>query len=367
MIRSGTWHHIRRLGVAALGVMAAAACSSAAAQTPTPAAPIPAGLERFYTQQLAWGSCTPFARTDDEKQAFADTALDCAKLEVPLDYAAPDGRTAQIAVLRHRTNRARTGSLVLNPGGPGGAGLAFAASLAATFGGGPFDVVGFDPRGVGASTPTLHCLTPDEQRSQRAEAYDGADVAKSEAKTRDFISKCEERSGGRDVLANVGTRDVARDLDVLRAALGDQKLTYVGYSYGTRIGSTYGEMFPGNVRSMVLDGAVDPTQTAADSLVAQMAGFQHAFDVYAADCGRSPDCPLGTDPHAATAVYQSLTRPLVQTSLPAGDGRVLSYSDATTGTIEALYSPAAWPALTDGLRALRAGDGKPLLALADSY
>jgi pimeloyl-ACP methyl ester carboxylesterase len=193
------------------------------------------------------------------------------------------------------------------------------------------------------------------------------DVTQSEARTRDYVSKCEERSGGREVLANVGTRDVARDLDVLRAALGDRQLTYVGFSYGTRIGSTYAEMFPGNLRSMVLDGAVDPTQTAADALVAQMAGFQHAFDVYAADCSRSPDCPLGTDPHTTTAAYQALVRPLMETPRPAGDSRTLSYGDATTGTVEALYNPAAWPALTEGLKALRAGDGTPLLALADSY
>jgi pimeloyl-ACP methyl ester carboxylesterase len=362
----GRWHQAKRLGVVALGVMAAAACSSAATQTPTPAAPVPAGLQRFYAQQLAWGSCTSFASTDDEKQTFADKGLDCARLEVPLDYAAPDGRTAQIAVLRHRTNRARIGSLVLNPGGPGGAGLAFAAGEAGTFGGGPFDVVGFDPRGVGASTPALHCLTPDEERAKRSER-DAVDVTQSEARTRDYVSKCEERSGGREVLANVGTRDVARDLDVLRAALGDRQLTYVGFSYGTRIGSAYAEMFPGNLRSMVLDGAVDPTQTAADALVAQMAGFQHAFDVYAADCSRSPDCPLGTDPHTTTAAYQALVRPLMETPRPAGDSRTLSYGDATTGTVEALYNPAAWPALTEGLKALRAGDGTPLLALADSY
>lgn len=368
MIGWGIGHRVRRLGVVVLGVMAATACSSAAGQTPAPTgAPVPAGLERFYAQQLAWGPCTPFARTDDEKKAFDDAGLDCARLEVPLDYAAPDGRTAQIAVLRHRTDRARTGSLVLNPGGPGGAGLAFAASLAATFGGGPFDVVGFDPRGVGASTPALHCLTPAEERAQRAETDIGLDVAQSEAKSRDFINKCEERSGGRDVLANVGTRDVVRDLDVLRAALGDRKLTYVGYSYGTRIGTTYAETFPGNVRSMVLDGAVDPTQTAAESQVAQIGAFQHAFDVYAADCARTPNCPLGTDPHAATTAYQALTRPLLQTPRPAGNGRSLSYEDATTGTIEALYSPTEWPALTAGLRALRAGDGQPLLDLADSY
>ena len=362
----GKWYQAKRLGVVVLGVMAAAACSSAAPQSSTPAAPVPDGLQRYYAQQLAWGSCTTFAQTDDEKQSFADPALDCARLEVPLDYAAPEGRTAQIAVLRHRTNKARIGSLVLNPGGPGGVGLSFAAGEASTFGGGPFDVVGFDPRGVGASTPTLHCLTPAEERAKRSEV-DATDVAQSEARTRDYISKCEERSGGRDVLANVGTRDVARDLDVLRAALGDRKLTYVGFSYGTRIGSTYAEMFPGNVRSMVLDGAVDPTQKSADSLVAQMAGFQQAFDVYAADCSHSPDCPLGTDPHTTTAAYQALVRPLLDTPRPAGDGRSLSFGDATTGTIEALYSPASWPALTDALKALRAGDGKAMLALADSY
>jgi pimeloyl-ACP methyl ester carboxylesterase len=160
---------------------------------------------------------------------------------------------------------------------------------------------------------------------------------------------------------------VARDLDVLRAALGDRKLTYVGYSYGTRIGSTYAEMFPGNVGSMVLDGAVDPTQNSKESRVAQIAAFQHAFEVFAADCAHRPDCPLGTDPRTATTAYQALTRPLLTTPVPAGHGRSLSYDDATTGTIEALYNPAGWPGLTEGLRALRAGDGTPLLALADSY
>ncbi len=359
-----------RLGAVVLGVLAAAACSSAPAKgAHAPPAPVPAGLERYYAQQLAWGPCAPFARGDDEKKAFADTGLDCARLQVPLDYAAPEGRTAQIAVLRHRTDRTRIGSIVLNPGGPGGAGLGFAASLAGTFGGGPFDVVGFDPRGVGASTPTLDCLTPAEERAQRAEPDDGSaeNVAKSEAKTRDFIGKCEQRSGGRDVLANVGTRDVARDLDVLRAALGDRQLTYVGFSYGTRIGATYGEMFPGNVRAMVLDGAVDPTESAADALVAQSAGFQQAFVAYAADCAAHPGCPLGADPQLATATYQALTRPLLAAPRPTPDGRTLSYGDATTGTIAALYSPAAWPVLSKALSALRAGDGAPLLALADSY
>jgi pimeloyl-ACP methyl ester carboxylesterase len=370
MASVGQGSRASRLGAVVLGVLAATACSSAPAQgARATAPPVPAGLERYYTQQLAWGPCTPYARSDAEKQAFADPGLDCARLQVPLDYAAPNGRTAQIAVLRHRTDRAKVGSLVLNPGGPGGAGLGFAASFVGVYGGGPFDVVGFDPRGVGASTPALDCRTPAEERAQRAEPDDGTgeDVARSEAKTREYIAKCEQRSGGRDVLANVGTRDVARDLDVLRAALGDRQLTYVGYSYGTRIGTTYGEMFPGNVRAMVLDGALDPTQSESDALVAQYAAFQHAFEAYAADCAAKPGCPLGADPKAATAVYQSLTRPLRKAPVPAGNGRTLSYSDATVGTIAALYTPAAWPALTKALAALRAGDGSGLLELADGY
>jgi pimeloyl-ACP methyl ester carboxylesterase len=170
-----------------------------------------------------------------------------------------------------------------------------------------------------------------------------------------------------DVLANAGTRDVARDMDVLRAALGDRKLTYLGYSYGTFLGSTYAEMFPGNVRAMILDGAVDPAEASDVETVAQMAAFQHAFEVYAADCAKAPTCPLGTDPAAATAAFQALARPLVHAGAPAGQGRTLSFSDAVTAVIQSLYAPARWPELTAGLTELRSGNGARLLAVADSY
>lgn len=360
---------VRRLAVVAVSVVAVSACAVAPALAAAEPGPVPGGLERYYGQQLAWGPCDGFASTDQDRELYADASLQCARLEVPLDYAAPEGRTARIAVLRHATHQRRIGSLVLNPGGPGGSGVQFAASMSRALGDGPFDVVGFDPRGIGASTPRIDCLTPEETQVDRTDLDidpSPAGVAQTEAETRDYVAKCVERSGGVDVLANVGTRDVARDLDVLRAALGDRKLTYLGYSYGTFLGSTYAEMFPGNVRALVLDGAVDPTESSADEAVAQYAGFQSAFDAYAADCAKHADCPLGTDPARTTAAFQALTRPLVAAPVQVGP-RTLGYPDAVTATITALYNPAGWPTLTEGLRGLAAGDGGPMLSLADSY
>jgi pimeloyl-ACP methyl ester carboxylesterase len=333
---------------------------------------VPPGLERFYNQKLGWGPCAPLATDQDQRTLFAEEGLDCARLEVPLDYAAPAGRTAQVAVLRQRTNQPdRIGSLVLDPGGPGGSGMSLAANLSGRLGGGPFDVVGFDPRGVGASTPRITCQTGAERDSDRADQdYDvsPAGVRRAEDKARVNAEQCTQRSGGADVLANSGTRDVARDLDVLRSALGDRQLTYLGYSYGTLIGSSYAELFPGNVRALVLDGAIDPSRDPVDSAVAQAAGFQKAFEVFAADCAGRPDCPLGTDPSRATAEFQALTRPLIEHPAPVRGGtRVLAYRDAVWAAIASMYSPNAWPQLRRGLTELRAGDGTTLMKAADSY
>jgi pimeloyl-ACP methyl ester carboxylesterase len=363
--------------LAALACIAGTSCSLSATGAATgaaaapPEAPVPAELERFYDQQLSWGPCAPLATNDDDRTTFDDPAFDCARLEVPLDYAEPGGRTAQVAVLRHRTSEEKIGSLVLNPGGPGGSGMSFAADMSGSLGGGPFDVVGFDPRGVGASTPRIDCFTNEEWDAERAVAdFDTspAGIERAEARSKLHAEGCVQRSGGVEVLANAGTRDVARDLDILRAALGDRQLTYLGYSYGTRIGSTYAEMFPGNVRALVLDGAVDPTQNAVDSSAAQMEGFQRAFEAYAADCARTPSCPLGADPALAAAEFQAMARPLIERpAAVTGDTRTLSYSDAVTAVFASLYSPYTWPELTRGLADLRAGDGTTLLRLADVY
>lgn len=375
--------HVRRpaqivAAIAAL-VFAAAACSSVvpgngrAGQGAAPAPDSPPGLEEFYAQELSWGPCGPFATTPDKVETFADPALDCTTVTVPLDYAAPDGETARIALLRVRATGDRIGSLLLNPGGPGASGTGFAASTASGLAPSPiterFDLIGFDPRGIGASEPVIDCETDSERDAERADIDADASpegVALLEADSQEFVDRCVERNGT-DLLANVGTRDVVRDLDVMRAALGDEKLTYAGFSYGTFIGAKYAEAFPDRVRALLLDGAVDPAQDPVESAVAQSAGFQLAFDAFAADCAAQPECALGTDPTAASATFQALVRPLYDTPVPAGPGRTLGYGDALTGTIQALYSERLWEVLRVGLSQLTEGSGELLLLLADTY
>ncbi|MDQ3579743.1 MAG: alpha/beta hydrolase, partial [Actinomycetota bacterium] len=172
---------------------------------------------------------------------------------------------------------------------------------------------------------------------------------------------------GDAMLANVGTRDVVRDLDVLRSVLGDEKLTYVGYSYGTRIGSGYAEAFPKNVRAMVLDGALDPTQDVVEELVAQAEGFQSAFDDFVAWCVQRQDCALGQLPDKALAAYRELILPLGTRPIETGDGRRLSYSDATTAVVQALYSENLWELLNTGLNELEQNRARTLMTLADAY
>lgn len=354
--------HRAAIAAAAIGGLILAACSST---EPAVRAPL-VGLDRFYAQELSWGSCAPLAATDDDRLAFAAPVFDCARLDVPLDYAAPDATTARIAVLRQRASGERIGSLVMNPGGPGGSGVGLVASiggrLADTAIGRRFDLIGFDPRGVGASLPAIDCITDAEWEIQRA------DLEQDEAENELYAQRCTQRSGGAAVLANVGTRDVVRDLDVLRAVLGDEKLTYLGFSYGTRIGALYAEAYPENVRALVLDGADDPSESTAASGEAQSAAFEAALTAYATDCARQPNCPLGTDPEQATAELDLLVEPLYDAPAIAENGtRTLSATDAYIAVDAALYTTDTWPDLTTGLTELATGDGTTLLALADAY
>ncbi|MBW0088207.1 alpha/beta hydrolase [Pseudonocardia sp. KRD-184] len=365
----------RAAPAAALAVLAlVAACTTTTGGRGAAAAgAAPPGLEAFYDQDLSWGPCVSFAVTADDAVAYADPALDCGRVTVPLDYAQPGGETATIAVLRKRATGDRIGSLLINPGGPGASGMSFAPSIAGQIAGTPlaerFDLVGFDPRGVGSSEPAIDCETDAERDEERADIdVDGSPegVAVLEADSQEFVDRCVERVGV-DVLANVGTRDVVRDLDVVRAALGDDELTFLGYSYGTFIGAKYAQAFPRNVRALVLDGAVDPAQSAVESAVAQNAGFQLAFDAFAADCTTQPGCALGTDPAQAVDAFRALVLPLYDAPAAVPDGRTLGYADAMTGVIQALYSEQLWEPLRLGLSELTAGQGRVLMLLADLY
>ena len=340
-----------------------------------PAGRVPPGLERFYGQNLTWGGCGEFATTERDQESFADPELQCTRVEVPLDYANPQGRTARLGVLRRPADsqHERLGSLLVNPGGPGASGMSAVASLAGAVDGTDLgrrlDLVGFDPRGIGASEPKIVCRTTQEQDAERLDLdldTSPAGIEQTESENRAYAALCAERLG-KDVLANVGTRDVARDMDLMRSALGDEKLNFLGYSYGTRIGTAYAEQFPGNVRAMVLDGALDPDEVLVESLVNQGAGFQQSFDAFVGWCLAQPQCWLGSTPKdQANQRFQELLRPLTTAALPIGN-RKLSYNDAIIGTIQALYSDQFWPVLNRGLTQLVAGDGSTLLALADMY
>src|SRR5699024_9831767 len=280
----------------AVGLFAALAACSASdesaqhAEREGPAGTVPDGLADYYEQSLDWEECQPYATSATSRQAFGTEGVECARLTVPLDYDEPQGETISLGLLRDGASGSasdRVGSLLVNPGGPGASGMVAAASLGRqssdTELAERFDLVGFDPRGVGASEPAVHCLTDAERDAERADDVetDGSSegVAEQEADAREFAEKCVERTEyGEDMLANLGSRDVVRDMDVLRAVLGDEKLSYLGYSYGTKLGYTYAEQFPDNVRAMVLDGAVDPEQGPVESLIAQGEGFETAFE-----------------------------------------------------------------------------------------
>jgi pimeloyl-ACP methyl ester carboxylesterase len=317
---------------------------------------------------IEWAACKPAASDDTRLPAGAE----CGMLSVPVDYSKPDGDVAQIAMIRFKATGQKIGSLVVNPGGPGESGVEAAASMAPTL---PpsvrerFDLVGFDPRGVANSAPALWCNSDADNDRLRADPtveYTPEGVAHIEKENKDFVQRCVDKMG-KEFLANIGTVNVAKDLDAIRARLGDDKLTYLGYSYGTRIGSAYAEAYPDKVRAMILDGAVDPNADQIEEEIRQAAAFQKAFDNYAADCATSPDCPLGTDPAKAVDVYQSLVNPLVEHPAKTNDRRGLSYTDGIVGTILPLYSPSLWRHLTQALSEMKDGTGDTMLAMADLY
>jgi pimeloyl-ACP methyl ester carboxylesterase len=325
---------------------------------------------------VEWGGCHVVT---DGPAVKLPAGAKCGKIAVPVDYNNLSGGAATLAMIRFPATGRKIGSLVINPGGPGESGVEAALSLVGSL---PprvrerFDLVGFDPRGVASSRPAVWCNSDAENDRLRAEPqvdYSPAGVAHIEDETKAYVARCVDKMG-KKFLANVGTVNVARDLDAIRKGLGDDKLTYLGYSYGTRIGSAYAEAYPQNVRAMILDGAIDPNTDPIQADLRQAKGFQDAFNKYAADCAKSPECPLGTDPAKAVEVYHSLVDQLVDPNNPmigrpakTKDPRGLSYGDAIIGTVMALYSPALWHYLTTGLTELESDRGDAMLELADMY
>ncbi|CAL9502372.1 Carboxylesterase A [Streptomyces sp. enrichment culture] len=344
----------------------ASRASASAVRGTTPAAQptaVPAALRPYYEQKPAWRDC-------------GVPGFQCATMKAPLDYAHPEsGQDVDIAIARRPATGPgkRLGSLVVNPGGPGGSGIGYLQAFAGI--GYPasvraqYDIVSFDPRGVDRSSP-VQCLTgPGMDKFTQVDQTpdDEAERARLVASFKEFAAACRERS--ERILPHVSTVDAARDMDMLRAVLGDEKLTYVGASYGTFLGATYADLFPGRAGRLVLDGAMDPSRAAIDMNRDQTAGFETAFRSFARDCAKQPDCPLGKGgPDSVAARLGEFFTALDAEPVPSGDpARPLGESLATTGVIAALYDESAWPQLREAIAAAMDGDGSGLLALADTY
>ncbi|WP_265568320.1 alpha/beta hydrolase [Streptomyces hygroscopicus] len=357
----------------AAAALLVSACSSGGSTTATTDAALaaqppstPSALAPYYAQHLTWRAC-------------GAPGFECATMKAPRDYAKPASGVVKLAVTRKKaTGRGKPlGSLLVNPGGPGGsavgylqqyAGIGYPAEIRARY-----DLVAVDPRGVARSEP-IECLTGPQM-----DAYTQTDMTPDDqAETRRlveaykrFAEGCEQRSP--DLLRHVSTAEAARDMDVLRAVLGDRKLTYVGASYGTFLGATYAGLFPERVGRMVLDGAMDPSLPARRLSEDQTAGFETAFQSFAKDCVRQPDCPLGgpgTPPAQVGDALKAFFGKLDASPIPTGDasGRKLGEALATTGVIAAMYGQTSWPQLREALtQAMRDNDGAGLLALSDSY
>ncbi len=346
------------------------ACVLVAGLNCPPALATPEGqATQMYGQPPMWGGCQQFVG-----DTSAIPTAQCGTVSVPLDYANPEGAQAQLAVIRIPASGDRIGVLMVTPGGPGASAVdtvaGMGAALAETDIGRRFDLVGLDPRGVGHSTPEVRCRTDAEFDAYRREPnadYSPAGVAHIEALYRGLAQSCAERVGTA-LLSSVGTATTARDMDVVRGALGEAQISYLGFSYGTEIGAAYAEAYPDRIRAMVLDGAVDPSLDPIDDNLRQLAGFQMAFEDYAADCAQLAGCPLGNDPAQFVNRYHQLIDPLARRPARTSDPRGLSYQDAITGTVNALYSRQYWKFLTSGLLGLQRGtDPGDLLLLADDY
>jgi pimeloyl-ACP methyl ester carboxylesterase len=325
--------------------------------------------------EATWRECPEVPRAIVGRGASGMT-YECASVAVPRNWSDPQpGETYDVAMIRIRSDaqKDRIGSLVLNPGGPGASGIETAVylSFGARLGGLPteitnqFDIVGFDPRGVGESDP-VKCVSDKDQDASFAALPDPVTQAQFDEVV-DLNKRIGEGCGKKygDQLSLFSTEQAARDMDAIRAAVGDPKLTYLGYSYGTLLGATYAQLFPANIRALVLDGAVDPKQGYVARAETQAKGFERAFTNFTTWCAATArSCPIAPD--ARGAVTEALAK--AQTSPATNrDGRVATAGWIFVGLVSSLYTETGWPALAKAIDTLRAGDPKGIFELADSY
>jgi len=343
------------LGTAAAGALVAVPLAQA---TPVdrvvPAAPSTAGLEAYYSQTLKWSDC--------------GGELECSTLLVPIDYSSPASGDFRLALSRALAKGTKVGSIVVNPGGPGGSGTDFAAYAQSSVSdqvAKAYDMVGFDPRGVGKSVPVT-CFTGKQTTAWlRADATPDtpSEISSYAALAAGIARGCLAYTPTR--ARNVGSQATVRDLDVLRAALGDKKLNLLGYSYGTYLGALYAHDFPDTVGRFVLDGAVDPGMDSMQISEGQSRAFQVAMTRFARNCSRVASCPYeGGTAKVLTGINRLLAQ-LDKQPMRTDKRETLTQSQALGALFWGMYSRDYWPNLRDALSEAARGNGTYLLTLAD--
>ena len=297
--------------------------------------------------------------------------VETGSLQVPYDYNDPSKGTFDLYVARHLADPdKRIGSLLVNPGGPGFGGSDFAIYADQVYSQElveHFDIVGWDPRGTGLSEPAIDCIddydhfyagtdiTPDDD-AERQQIIDLAE---------EFAAACESKNA--DILPYIGTNNSARDMNAIREALGEDKISYFGFSYGSELGAAWTTLFPDTVRAAVLDGAADPNAGFIESGLQQSRGFEGTFDTFLAECSADSECEFHNDGDAEGA-FDALMQSLDENPIPTTDGRPdLTRGMALTAVAQAMYSPVYWGRLERGLARAQDGKGEKLLELFDEY
>ena len=365
------------LGVGAGVVPAAAVPAVGSAPAASSKAAVPKGLESFYSQKVEWYDCVATAGV--EKSADK-TGFQCAKVTVPLDYSQPDGQTIEIAMKKHlATGSVRQGTLFMNPGGPGGSGVDDIGGMStSTFAGvqSAYDIIGFDPRGIGSSTAITCSSDAEAKAMEGVSPVDGAGApvafeqraAVISEQIKQFEASCAANTKPAELLDHVDTVSVARDLDVLRALSGDQKLNYLGLSYGTYLGAHYAELFPANTGRLVLDGALDPSLTYSERRQGQARGFERALRNYVAWCQSGQSCPLTGDVDAGVQQIGDVFTSANQSPVPSSDpNRPVKGEDMKQIVGLMLHSPeSSWSVVSEALgQVINKHDASAFRTIAD--
>lgn len=341
--------------------IALSGCSAITEEPVRPvASPAPTGFEEFYEQQVEFESCG--------EKVF------CAEVAAPMDWDNPTGEQIEIAVAyRASNNKKAKGFVLFNPGGPGSSAVDWVIESSDFLGSKSlrdnFNILGFDPRGVGNSS-AVKCLTDSEYDEflygvSGLEFGSEEDIAASREVIQDFARKCQENTG--DLLGHVDTISAAKDMDLLRAVLGEEKLNFLGYSYGSLLGTTYANLFPDRVGRFVLDGAIDPTVSDEEQTLFQIEAFEKALVAFLENCEQFRDCPFAGSVPADLQTIRDFFLELETNPLPTESGRDLTIWAAVTGLIMPLYSESYWPYLSTAFAEAFEGQGDIFLLLADQY